>query len=107
LDLILKGRGVRITEQIRMLAEHKLSKIERLDRRAQRLEVEIFEERNPRLGGSHRVELTCDSVRYVYRAQGAGPDVNTALDQGVERLERQISSRRGRLKNRRHAGPMG
>jgi ribosomal subunit interface protein len=106
-DVILKGRGVRITERIRKTAEHKLSKIGRLEPRVRRLEVEIIEERNPRIDGSHRVEVTCDALRTVLRAHGAGRDVNTALDQVVERLERQISSRRGRLRNRRHAGPIG
>ncbi len=107
MDVILKGRGIRITEQVRKAAEHKLAKIGRLDPRVRRLEVEIIEERNPRIDGHHRVEVTCDSVRRVFRAHGAGRDVNTALDQVVERLERQISRRRGRLKNRRQTGPMG
>ena len=106
MDVILKGRGVRITEQVRKAAEHKLSKIGRLEPRVRRLEVEFIEERNPRIDGHHRVEVTCDSVRRVFRAHGAGRDINTALDQVVERLEKQISSRRGRLRNRRHAGPM-
>ncbi len=107
MDVILKGRGVRITEQVRRTAEHKLSKIGRLEPRVRRLEVEIIEERNPRIDGSHRVEVTCDSLRNVFRAHGAGRDVNTALDQVVERLERQISRKRGRLRNRRQSGPMG
>ena len=94
MDVILKGRGVRITEQVRKTAEHKLSKIGRLEPRVRRLEVEIIEERNPRIDGGHRVEVTCDSTRTVFRAHGAGRDVNTALDQVVERLERQISRER-------------
>ena len=48
MDLVLKGRGVRITDQIRRTTEHKLAKISRLDPRAQRIEVEVIEERNPR-----------------------------------------------------------
>ena len=107
MDLILKGRGVRITDQIRKVAEHKLSKIERIDPRVRRVEVEIIGEHNPRIDGSHRVEVTCDSARHVFRAHGAGRDVNTALDQVVDRLERQMASRRGRLRNRRAAGPIG
>jgi ribosomal subunit interface protein len=108
LELILKGRGLRITEQIRKTAEHKVSKIERIEPRVQRMEIEIVEERNPRIkDGSHRVEVTCDVVRHVFRAQGTGPDVNSALDQVIDRLGGQISRRRGRLKDRRQAGPMG
>ena len=97
----MKGRGLRITDQIRAVAEHKLSKIERLDPRLRRVEVEIIGERNPRIDDSHRVEVTCDSAKDVFRAHGAGRDVDTALDEVVERLERQITKRRGRLRNHR------
>ncbi len=100
MDLVLKGRGVRITDPVRRTAEHKLSKIERFEPRVVRLEVELIEERNPRIDGSHRVEVTCETARQTFRAQGSGPDVESALDQVIQRLERQISTRRGKLRDR-------
>ncbi len=100
MDLVLKGRGVRITDQVRRTAEHKLAKIERLEPRLIRMEVELIEERNPRIDGHHRVEVACQAGRRRFRAQGAGPDVESALDQVIERLERQIESRRGKLRGR-------
>jgi ribosomal subunit interface protein len=99
-DLVLRGRGVRITEQIRRVAEHKLAKIGRIDPRVTRLDVEITGDLNPRTGGSHRVEVTCSRGRRLLRAEGLGSDVDTALDQVAQRLERQISSYRGRLRDR-------
>jgi ribosome-associated translation inhibitor RaiA len=42
----------------------------------------------------------------MFRATGSGHDVDTALDQVIERLERQINSHRGKLRDRRQAGPM-
>jgi ribosomal subunit interface protein len=106
-DLVLKGRGVRITDQIRKTAEHKTAKIERLEPRVRRLEIELTLEHNPRIYGSHRVEMACDTARRVFRAAGTGKDVDTALDQVIERLERQITRYRGKLRDRRQAGPMG
>ena len=105
MDVIVKGRGVHITDQIRRVAEHKLSKIGRLDPRVRRLEVEIIEERNPRIDGSHRVKVAADTARKVFRAHGAGHDVDSALDQVIGRLERQIGDFRGRLRARHKAGP--
>ncbi len=105
MDLVLRGRGVRITDQMRGKIEHKLSKVGRLDPRVQRLEVEIIEEKNPRINGNHRVEVAADTPRRVFRAQGSGHDVESALDEVVERLERQITSYWGRLRDRRRAGP--
>ena len=107
MELVLKGRGVRITDQIRRTAEHKTAKIGRLEPRATRLEIEITLEHNPRIIGSHRVEVACDTARHVFRAAGSGHDVDTALDQVIQRLERQITSYRGKLRDRRQAGPMG
>jgi ribosomal subunit interface protein len=104
-DVIVKGRGARITDQVRRAAEHKLAKLSRLDPRMTRVEVEVIDEGNPRVDGGHRVEVACSSARTVFRARGAGPDIESALDQVVRRLERQITTHRGKLRDRRHGGP--
>jgi len=101
MDLVLKGRGIRITDQIRRAAEHKLEKIERLDSQVARVEVEVIEEHNPRVGdGSHRVEIACATRKRTLRVQGSGRDVDSAMDQAIDRLQRQISTYRGKLRNR-------
>ena len=99
MDLVLKGRNFRITEQARKAVEHKLAKLSRLDPRVAWMDVEI-EERNPRVQGSHLIQITCQSGRHTFRAEGAGNNVDSALDQVVERLERQISDDRGRWRTR-------
>jgi putative sigma-54 modulation protein len=101
-EVIVKGRGARITDQIRRTAEHKLAKLARFDPRVRRVEVEIIEEGNPRINGGHRVEVACDSARMVFRAGGSGPDIESALDQAVQRLERQVTDHRGKIRDRRH-----
>lgn len=100
MDVVLKGRGVQITDQVRRTTEHKLAKIARLEPRVIRLEVELIEERNPRINGHHRVEVAADTSRQTFRAEGSGPDVESALDQVMKHLERQISSHRGKLRDR-------
>jgi putative sigma-54 modulation protein len=105
-DLVLKGRGVRITDQIRRTAEHKTAKILHLEPRIARMEVEVFLEHNPRINDNHRVEVACDTTRHVFRAAGSGQDVDTALDQVIQRLERQITKHHRKLRDRRQAGPM-
>jgi ribosomal subunit interface protein len=106
MDLVLKGRGVRITEQMRKKAETKLAKIERIDPRVTRVEVEVVLEHNPRIDGNHRVEVACTRGRGVFRAHAAGQDLEGALDQVIARLERQLISYRGKLRGRRQAGPI-
>jgi len=101
-DLVLKGRGVRISDQIRQAAEHKLGRIERLGGGVRRVEVEVFEEHNPRVGsqGTHHVEISAATRRTTVRAAGSGHDVESAIDQAVDRLERQISTYRSKLFDR-------
>ena len=100
MDLVMKGRGIRITDQVRRTAEHKLARIGRLNPTVTRLQVEVTLERNPRIGASHRVEVACDTARQTFRAGAVGADVESALDQVIKRLERQITSHRGRLRDR-------
>jgi len=103
MDLVLKGRGVKITDQIRKAAEQKLGKLARIDPRVTRLVVEVTKEPNPRIDGGHRVEVACSTTRRVFRAEAAGEDVASALDQVIRRLERQITSYRGKLRHRRQS----
>jgi ribosomal subunit interface protein len=105
MELVLKGRGIRLTETMRRTAEAKLAKISRVDPRVSRLVVEVVLEHNPRIEGNHRVEVACTRGRGVFRAHAAGQDLDGALDQVIARLERQLASYRGRLRSRRQAGP--
>jgi ribosomal subunit interface protein len=104
MDLVLRGRGIRITDKVRHAAEHKLGKLDRPRRPlVQRLEVEVIGERNPRIGQSHRVEVACETPHHTFRAVGTGTDVDSALDTAVSRLERQIATYRSKRATRSSA----
>ena len=90
MDLVLKGRGVRITASLRRAAEHKLARLERMEPKVTRLELEIVSEKNPRLGGVHHVDAAFDIPRKTFRARGEARDVGSAIDVVAEKLERQI-----------------
>src|SRR5437016_4280878 len=51
MDLSFTGRGMRVTEDIRLTAEQKLAPLERLEPRTTRIEVELINEHHPRLDG--------------------------------------------------------
>ncbi len=96
----MKGRGVRVTEQMRTKAEHKLGRLSRLDPRAEWVEVEVISERNRRLNGTKRVEGTLALPRHTVRASASAPDFDAALDLLAERLERQVRDYREKRKKR-------
>ena len=103
MEIVVKGRRTDVTEAFRQHAIDKLSRIERLNHRIIRLDVEVSEERNPRLNSQkERVELTVASKGPVIRAEASAPDLYAALDLAVGKLEGRL--RRGADKRRVHHG---
>jgi len=100
-DLVLKGRGVRITEHLRREAERRLAKLERRPRPPViRYEVEIITEGSPRVDGGHRVQMACHTARKAFRSEGAGKTIEAALDQAADRLDRQLATYRSKRESR-------
>jgi ribosomal subunit interface protein len=101
MDVVVKGRGTKVTDRIRGSAEHKLGRLERMEPRVTRINVEVIAEPNPRQGGAKRVEAALETARKTFRARAQAADVDSALDQLAEKLERQLrdhhSKRRARL----------
>ena len=104
MDLVLKGRGLRITDQIREMTHHKLDKLSRLEPRAVRVEVEIVSEDFPTQDGPKSVDAALQVPRHTFRAHAQGPRVEDAMDLVAARLERQVRDRHGRFRSRLIAG---
>jgi len=105
-DIIFKGRRTDVQERFRRHASAKLGKIERLDSRANRIDVEISTERNPRQSDRReRVELTIRSRGPVIRAEAAADDRYAALDRALAKLEARLRRLGDRRKNRHSASP--
>jgi ribosomal subunit interface protein len=103
-DIIFKGRHTEVLERFRKHATAKLAKIEKLDQRAVRVDVEISAERNPRQAGhKERVELTVNSRGPVIRAEAAAEDRFAALDMALAKLEAQLRRALDRRKGRHGA----
>jgi ribosomal subunit interface protein len=102
-DIIFKGRRTDVQERFRRHASAKLSRIERLDRKAIRVDVEVSTERNPRQSNRReRVELTILSRGPVIRAEAAADDRYAALDRAIAKLEARLR-RSGDRRKSRHA----
>ena len=106
MDIIFKGRRTDVQERFRRHASAKLGKIERLDSRANRIDVEISTERNPRQSDRReRVELTIRSRGPVIRAEAAADDRYAALDRALAKLEARLRRLGDRRKGRHSASP--
>jgi len=103
-DIIFKGRHTDVLERFRKHATAKLTKIERLDAKAIRVDVEVSTERNPRQSGrKERVELTITSSGPTIRAEAAAEDRFAALDMALAKLESRLRRASDRRKGRRGA----
>ncbi|MGO9080494.1 MAG: ribosome hibernation-promoting factor, HPF/YfiA family [Streptosporangiaceae bacterium] len=102
MDIIFKGRHTDVQERFRRHAMAKLTKIEKLDQRAIRIDVEICAERNPRQSDrKERVELTITSRGPAIRAEAAAEDRYAALDLALAKLENRLR-RAGDRRKARH-----
>lgn len=102
MNLILKGRGVELNDRLREYATEKLTRAQKFFERIIKMEVELSQERNPRVKGRHRVEVTVKTPRETLRAHGEGGDYFTAIDQAADRLEKQVKKFKERLSDRNH-----
>ena len=98
MEIIVRGRHIPVPSRFRQHAAAKLAKLEKLDQKAVRIDVEVSKERNPRQSDRReRVELTIRSRGPAIRAEAAADDRYTALDLAFAKLEsrlRRASDRR-------------
>ncbi len=100
MDIVVVGRHAEIPERFRRHIEDKLSKVEQLAPNAQRIDVEVTHERNPRLADrAERVELTVRDRGPVVRAEASASDRYAALDAATARLLERLRRARDRRKN--------
>ena len=100
MQFTVKGKNVDVPEKLRAHAEHKLAKVQRFDDRIVAMDVEFSEERNPRVPQAHTVEVTVTTKSRLVRAHASAGDPTSAVDQVIDRLERQIKKLKGRQVHR-------
>lgn len=106
MDVVVKGRHCSVSDQFRAHVEEKITRLEKLDDRAIRVEVEVSAERNPRQHDQAcRVEITLRSKGPVVRAEAAADDKAASFEMALDRLMAQL--RRAADRKRVHHGQHG
>jgi ribosomal subunit interface protein len=102
-DIVVRSRNTTVGERFRKDVQDKLDRLARLDHKADRVDVEVTEERNPRQSaGRIHVELTYHARGPARRAVGAAADAFAAFDAAVAKLGNQL--RRAADRRRVHHG---
>ncbi len=108
MQIDIKGRNVPVTDELRARMERRLRKVSRQVSELARLEVEIFEERNPSIADREVAEATLYLKGVTLRARDASPEMDHSLKLVVEELSRQVKrhrDKRGRARPRGEAAP--
>lgn len=103
MEIVVAGRHTDVPERFRRHVEDKLAKLEQLAPRAQRIDVEVTHESNPRqAAAAERVELTVVGKGPVIRAEACADDRYGAFDLAIDKLAERL--RRARDRHKSHRG---
>lgn len=103
MDVVVKGHHCEVSDRFRQYVEEKLERIEKVDHRVLRCEVEVSQEKNPRQHDrAMRVELTMYTKGPVVRAEATGETKQAAFDVSLDRLRAQV--RKAADRRRVHRG---
>ncbi|HEY0120131.1 MAG TPA: ribosome-associated translation inhibitor RaiA [Cellulomonas sp.] len=101
MEIVVAGRHTEVSARYRAHVAGKLAKVEQLAPRAQRVDVLVSHEPNPRQAdSSERVELTVVDRGPVIRAEASADDPYAALDLALAKLLERL--RRTRDRRREH-----
>ncbi|ROS31179.1 ribosome hibernation-promoting factor, HPF/YfiA family [Cellulomonas sp. PhB150] len=107
MEIVVAGRHTEVLPKYRAFVEQKLAKVEQLAPRAQRIDVLVSHEVNPRQAdSSERVELTVIDKGPVIRAEACADDRYAALDLALAKLLERLRRTRDRRKDHRNHTPL-
>ena len=99
----VKGRNLTVSDELRAHVAKRFRKVERQVSELASLEVELFEERNPRVADSHIAEATLQLKGVTLRARAASRDVVHSINLVSDELARQVKRHRDKRRKRRES----
>lgn len=102
MNLILKGRGVQLNDQLRGYATEKLTRVQRFFERIIKMEIELRSESTRDVNGRHHADVTVRTPGETLVAHGAGVDLFAAIDQAADKLEIQVKKHKERRSDHHH-----
>ncbi len=103
MQIEVKGRNCPVTDELRERTERRLTKVAKQVSDLARVEVELYEERNPANPECHVAEVTLYLKGVTLRAKDAAPDMARAINLVADELARQVKRHRDKRRGRRDA----
>jgi putative sigma-54 modulation protein len=102
MDIVVRGRNVRVQPRLKQTAREKLARISRFTHDDGRVEVEFSEVRNPRVADNQVCEVTVHLKRHFVKAHAAGREPEAALDLVLDKVEHQVARIKEKRVSRSH-----
>ncbi len=107
MDITVVARNAEIHPNFRSYAEDKVAKVTQFYPRAQRVDIELTHERNPRQADTaERIELTVYGKGPIIRAEATSADRYAAVDIAAGKLFERLRRVRDRAKDHRRKYPV-
>jgi putative sigma-54 modulation protein len=103
MQIIIKGRQMQVTPQLRQRIERKVQRVSRLVREGTRVEVTVSEEQTRSAGDRYSVQIALSLPAHPIHSEMSAVNVNTALDLVLDKVEAQLCRQKDRqTRARRH-----
>jgi ribosome hibernation promoting factor len=99
MDVVIRGKNVKVSESLRTAATEHLAKLDRYANGFARAEVDFSEERNPRIADNQKCEVLVHVKGHLLKAHASAPEPFAALYAVCDKVEHQVK----RLKDKRVA----
>jgi putative sigma-54 modulation protein len=103
MQIDVKGRNLTVTDELRERVEKRFAKVSKQVSELARLEVEVFEERNPAIAEDQVAEATLHLKGVTLRARESARDLAHAVNLCSEDLARQVKRHRDKRRKRRES----
>jgi putative sigma-54 modulation protein len=102
-QVTVSSRHTDVPDNLRLVAEEKIGRLDRFLDGMDRAEVHFSQERNPRIAEREICEVTLEGHGHYVRCKVHAPDGFVAIDRAVAKLEQQLHKLKSKLKRRNHA----
>jgi putative sigma-54 modulation protein len=99
MDVVIRGKNVKVSKSLRTAAEEHLAKLDRYANGFARAEVDFSEERNPRIADNQKCEVLVHVKGHLLKAHASASEPFAALYAVCDKVEHQVK----RLKDKRVA----
>ena len=99
MDVVIRGKNIKVSESLRDAATEHLTKLDRYANGFARAEVDFSEERNPRIAENQKCEVLVHVKGHLLKAHASASEPFAALYAVCDKVEHQVK----RLKDKRVA----